>query len=90
LIRRHKYAVYKQIATFALNISRQMRGNINNQMIQQFLDGPESPLKISTEFERIQEQVCAEEKTTGNPFFTQLRPSTPASRPSKPTKTCSL
>lgn len=53
LIRKRKYAFYKQIATFAVNISKQMRGNINSLMIQQFLDGPESPLKIKVEFEKI-------------------------------------
>jgi hypothetical protein len=40
LIRKDKYLVYKQIATFAINISQQMKGNINQQAIEQFINGP--------------------------------------------------
>lgn len=47
LIRKEKYIVYKQIATFAVNIARQTRNNINAQMIEMFLNGPESPIRVS-------------------------------------------
>lgn len=46
LIRKEKYILYKQTATFAVNIARQTRGNINSQMIEQFINGPESPFKL--------------------------------------------
>jgi hypothetical protein len=29
IIRKERYPVYKQIATFAINISQQMKGNLN-------------------------------------------------------------
>lgn len=56
--------MYKQIATFALNISRQMRGNINSQMIGQFLDGPESPLKIKEEIENLTENILKDQNSS--------------------------
>jgi len=46
LIRKEKYILYKQTATFSVNIARQTRGNINSQMIEQFINGPESPFKL--------------------------------------------
>ena len=58
LIRKEKYIIYKQTATFAQNIARQMRGNINTQMIEQFINGPESPLKIKAEIESITDRIC--------------------------------
>ena len=42
LIRRNKYILYKQTATFAINIAQQTRNNINSQVIEQFINGPES------------------------------------------------
>ena len=45
--------IYKQVATFAINIGRQMRNNINPEMIEQFINGPESPLKLDQEIEKI-------------------------------------
>jgi hypothetical protein len=47
IIRKEKYTVYRQIATFAINIAQQTRNNINPEMIEQFIQGPESPLKLS-------------------------------------------
>lgn len=55
LIRKEKYIIYKQTATFAINITRQTRNNINSQMIEQFINGPESPFKIKEEIEKITE-----------------------------------
>ena len=49
LIRKEKYLLYKQIANFAVSIAQQMRGNINPQAIEQFLNGPECPFKYSEE-----------------------------------------
>ena len=46
LVRKEKFIIYKQTATFALNIARQMRNNINIQIVEQFLNGPESPIKV--------------------------------------------
>lgn len=40
IIRKNKYIIYKQIATFAVNIAQQTRNNINPQMIEQFIQGP--------------------------------------------------
>ena len=65
LIRKEKYLVYKQIATFAINIARQTRNNINAQMIEMFLNGPESPIKIPAEYEKITENVCKAEDIQG-------------------------
>lgn len=45
-VRKEKYLMYKQIAAFAVNIASQMRNNINTQMIEQFINGPESPIKV--------------------------------------------
>ena len=58
LIRRNKYIVYKQTATFAINIAQQTRNNINAQVIEQFINGPESPLRLREEIERITEEAC--------------------------------
>ena len=58
LIRRNKYIVYKQTATFAINIAQQTRNNINSQVIEQFINGPESPFKLKDEIERITEEAC--------------------------------
>ena len=58
LIRRNKYIVYKQTATFAINIAQQTRNNINSQVIEQFINGPESPFKLKEEIERITEEAC--------------------------------
>ena len=58
LIRRNKYILYKQTATFAINIAQQTRNNINSQVIEQFINGPESPFKLKDEIERITEEAC--------------------------------
>jgi hypothetical protein len=65
LIRKEKYLVFKQIATFAVSIMQQMRGNINTQAIEQFLNGPECPFKYSEETERVLNKVCEENNVTG-------------------------
>lgn len=67
LIRKERYLVYKQIASFAVSIMQQMRGNINQQAIEQFLNGPECPFKYEEESERIVAKVCEDNKTTGTP-----------------------
>lgn len=46
LIRKDKFTLFKQVATFAVNISQQMKGNINQQAIEQFINGPECPFKF--------------------------------------------
>lgn len=74
LIRKEKYILYKQTATFALNLARQTRNNINAQMIEQFINGPESPFKIKEEVEKIVEKVCNEENVSGTLSFTQSKP----------------
>ena len=58
LIRRNKYILYKQTATFAINIAQQTRNNINSQVIEQFINGPESPFKLKDEIEKITEEAC--------------------------------
>ena len=58
LIRRNKYILYKQTATFAINIAQQTRNSINSQLIEQFINGPESPFKLKDEIERITEDAC--------------------------------
>lgn len=78
LIRKEKYILYKQTATFALNLARQTRNNINAQMIEQFINGPESPFKIKEEVEKIVENVCNAEKVSGTLCFTQSKPITRA------------
>ena len=45
-------------------MSRQMRGNISTKMIEQFLNGPESPLKLQQEIDKIEENACAQRNTT--------------------------
>ena len=50
-IRKEKYIVYKQIAVFAANIMQQMRNNINTALIEQYINGPESPLKVKDLFD---------------------------------------
>ncbi len=65
LIRRERYLLYKQIATFAISIMQQMRGNINQQAIEQFINGPECPFKYEDESERIITKVCENSNTTG-------------------------
>lgn len=64
IIRKNKYIIYKQIATFAVNIAQQTRNNINPQMIEQFIQGPQSPLKLNDEVERITEEACTAVGTT--------------------------
>ena len=44
---------------------QQMRGNINQQAIEQFLNGPECPFKYEEESEKIYNKVCEDNKTTG-------------------------
>lgn len=56
-----------------MNIIQQMRNNINTQMIEQFINGPESPLKIQQEIEKITETVCKSENTTGIDEAIQLK-----------------
>lgn len=56
-----------------MNIIQQMRNNINTQMIEQFINGPESPLKIQQEIEKITETVCKSENTTGIDKTIQLK-----------------
>ena len=70
LIRREKYVIYKQIANFAVNIAQQTRNSVNAQIIEQFINGPESPIRIKDEIEKITERVCAQEKTTGSALLT--------------------
>ena len=57
-VRKEKFLVYKQIATFAQNIAQQMRNNVNVAMIEQFIKGPESPVNPEEEHERIVKEVC--------------------------------
>jgi hypothetical protein len=42
-------------------------------MIEQFINGPESPLKIREEIEKITESVCKAENTTGTVIAIQLK-----------------
>jgi hypothetical protein len=65
LIRKERYLLYKQIATFAVNISQQMKGNINQQAIEQFINGPECPFKFQEESDQIYAAVCAQNNTSG-------------------------
>ena len=48
-LRKEKYGLYKQVATFAVNISTQTRGNINQQAIEQFINGPECPFHFEND-----------------------------------------
>ena len=57
------------MANFAVNIAQQTRNNVNSQIIEQFINGPESPIKIKEEIEKITESVCVGEKTTGKGMF---------------------
>lgn len=50
-----------------------MRNNINTQMIEQFINGPESPLKIQHEIEIITESICKAENTTGMTLSMQFK-----------------
>ena len=52
-----------------------MRNNINAQMIEQFINGPESPLKIQHEIEKITESICKAENTSGMFQSIQLKAS---------------
>ena len=45
--------LYKQIANLTVNIAQQMRGNVNTAIIEQYLKGPESPIKLEEESMRI-------------------------------------
>lgn len=45
--RKERYVLYKQIAAFAVNIMQQMKGNINQQAIEQFINGPECPFNFN-------------------------------------------
>ena len=74
LIRKEKYIIYKQTAAFAHNIAQQTRGNLNPQIIEQFINGPESPFKMREEIEKITEAVCRNEGTTGNSAPIQSTP----------------
>jgi hypothetical protein len=49
LVRKEKYLIYKQMATFVVSIMQQMRGNINQQDVEKFINGPEFPFKYSEE-----------------------------------------
>lgn len=69
--RKERYVLFKQIATFAINIMQQMKGNLNQPAIEQFLNGPECPFKFKEESEDILEAVCTELKTTGTCLTTQ-------------------
>lgn len=40
IIRKEKYLLYKQVSTFSINITQQMKGNINQQAIEEFINGP--------------------------------------------------
>jgi hypothetical protein len=51
--------LYRKIATLANSIAQQMRNNINPKMVEELLNGPDSPLKINQEIEHITEEVCA-------------------------------
>jgi hypothetical protein len=63
IIKKEKYTIYKQIATFAINIVQQTRNN-NPEVIEQFISGPESPLKLQEEIDRITELACTQIGTT--------------------------
>ena len=39
-------------------------------MIEQFLNGPESPLKLEQEINKIEENICSERNTTSIYKFT--------------------
>jgi len=54
-------------------------------MIEQFINGPESPFKIKDEIEKITEEVCQGEETTGTHTSTQLMLSTSRWKSSRPT-----
>lgn len=58
IIRKERFILYKQVATFAVNISHQMKGNINQEAIEQFINGPECPFKFEEESERVIAEVC--------------------------------
>lgn len=72
--RKERYVLFKQIATFAVNIMQQMKGNLNQPAIEQFLNGPECPFKFKEESEAILESVCTQLNTTGTKHHMQLTP----------------
>jgi hypothetical protein len=57
-LRKEKYGLYKQVATFAVNISTQTRGNINQQAIEQFINGPECPFHFVNDSEKLLAKIC--------------------------------
>lgn len=79
-VRKEKFLVFKQICTFAQNIAQQMRNNVNVAMIEQFIKGPESPVNPDQEHERILQEVCEANKTSGMGWVTQCTSSTWQSR----------
>lgn len=57
-LRKEKYGLYKQVATFAINITQQTRGNINQQAIEMYINGPECPFKFKEDSEKIFAKIC--------------------------------
>lgn len=75
-VRKEKYIVLKQVAAFATNIRQQMRNNVNTSMVEQFIKGPESPVNLDQENERILREVCESNETTGKQSSSQSKNST--------------
>jgi hypothetical protein len=82
IYRKERYVLFKQVATFAINISQQMRGNINQQAIEQFINGPECPFKFKEESETILATICEQNGISGTPLITKPTSSKPVSRSS--------
>ena len=75
-VRKEKYIVLKQVAALATNIAQQMRNNVNTTMLEQFIKGPESPVNLDQEHERILREVCESNETTGKQSSSQSKNST--------------
>lgn len=63
-LRKQNYLVLKQIALVASQIATQFK-QITPDMIKGYLEGPESPIKISEMFEKNIIKVCQANGITG-------------------------